>query len=141
MGLGWSSQGYRPERWLRQRCVLLLGDENRKRLTRRLVMTRCDIVIMFRSWSLLQLIYFRTLNANFLVSAAICGSSCGNKANFGSLPTKTVNLKRGAFRAFQPWVGCRPQLGRRDQQVCCFCAVRTSPCWTGRLSRQRDSIV
>ena len=102
------------------------------------IVTTCrDIVMFFRLWWLLQLIYSRTLNANFLVSAVICGKSSGKTASFRCLPAETV-FQHEDLSIFRPWVGCKfryvdwPQLGpRRDQQVCCFCAVRTSPCWTG----------
>ena len=54
-----------------------------------------DIVMFFRSWSLLQLIYSRTLNADFLVSAVICGKSSGKTASFRCQPF--LNMKTWAL--------------------------------------------
>ena len=84
-------------------------------------MTRCDMVMFFRLWSLLQLIYSRTLNANFLVSAAISGSSVETQqiycisvwkqSRFWQSSNKNRELKNVEhFEHFSPGSGADPNL-------------------------------
>ena len=121
MGLGWSSQGYRPERWLRQRCVLLLGDENRQNVllvdSWWLVVTwwcfsgygHCYSWFIPGHWMLIFLSVLLFVEVLWKHSKFLA-FQCGNKANFGSLPTKTVNLNVEHFEHFSPGSGADPNL-------------------------------